>query len=177
MTERTRSGRRKYQKKESLRNQPEVQGNKTLFEGVEKDDGSVDDGSYDLSDQAQVDRFYTLWYHRERPFKKYAGFRQLTQMYRVDRLAHMIKIQYRHHVIDGEWDEEKFLFVLDKVLENGLMISDVSFERYGFFYEHGREQASSRHSGRTSTIYQKKEKDPKIDDVLSAWDALEDMED
>lgn len=180
---------RKYQKKQGFYKAPEANEHRTLFSpeasGKNVDDadvdGVVDDAGsgehvlsdYHLGDAARSDKFVSHWMRNTRPFKTYRGFRQLANAYGVDEVVRMVKIWHSHFVVKQEWSEEKFSFVLDKILDAGNALSKAAFIRYSFLYDHGRERSPQRSSGTTSTLYDRQEKDAKINDVLDAWDALE----
>lgn len=182
---------RGYKKKDSLYKQPEVNGHRTLFSsesvGTKSSGDNADDadkGAEDhalsefvLTPEARADKFLTLWNKRVRPFRKYPGFRRLTDGLGTDEVFSQIKVWYKHFVNGEDWSEEKYEFVLDKILDAGSMMSRAAFNRYSFLYDHGREKASSKPSGTTSSIYEPVEKQAKIEDVLSAWDALEALDD
>lgn len=187
---------RGYKKKDSLYKKPEVNEHRTLFSseslgvnsgdnGHDADDGGNGNdaapehelGEFKLTPEAKADKFLTLWNKKVRPFRKYPGFRRMTDGIGTDEVFFQIKVWYKHFVNNDDWTEEKYEFVLDKILDAGSMFSRAAFNKYAFLYDHGKERASTRSSGTTSSIYEPVEKQAKITEVLSAWDALEALDD
>lgn len=173
--------RHKYRKKESLYKKPEAQDHRTLFapealgEDVDEETPENDLAEYSLTPAAKADKFVSLWAKNSRPLRKYKGFRQMGDTLGIDRAYASVKTMYKYYVNEQEWTEDKFSFVLDKVLDTGSILSHAGFKKFEHLYEHGRVKANDRNSGMTSSIYETEEKQAKIEDVLDAWDKLENM--
>lgn len=154
---------------------PEYNKHKTLFDFGETEDHDLSVHNEDiLEPEAKAERFLALWTRRVRPFKKYPHFRKLVDRDGSPKQTYaQIQNMHKKYVGNGDWTDEKFEYVIDKILEAGHTFSDFGFERHGYAYDNNGKMPT-KHSGQTTGVYKDtQEEQVKINTVLDAWAALD----
>ena len=116
----------------SAKNNPKLSGEEGL-EGFED--------FFVLSDKEKADRWMSKWLETAKPFYNYNTW--LTQMNSVYGDSHAvsfakIKNFYNHFVINQQWNEKKYVAVLDEILKGKInRLSIGLIEEKGDAYENG----------------------------------------
>lgn len=152
---------------------PEYNKHKTLFDAVGNTELSIDNEDI-LDADSKAERFLALWTRRVRPFKKYPHFRKFVDRDGSPKETYaQILIMHKKYVGNGNWTDDKFEYVIDKILEAGHTFSDFGFDRHGYAYENNGKMPPTN-SGQTTAVYEEtQEEQVKINTVLDAWAALE----
>lgn len=100
-----------------------------------------------LTDDEKADSFLSRYMERVDPLVRYSSYFDRSAM-TVQSILKIVKVNYKSLVLNGKWDEKKYVAVVSDIFENGKVASPMSFDFTGRMYDENKLSAQQRAESR-----------------------------
>lgn len=113
-------------KEKSLVRDPLLNGHQLLpFDAETK--GDVEE----VSESEQAAFFLSRWMKIIRPYTEYPRLFNRNTNKETERLLHDIKVHYIHRVLQNDWTEQKYVMVINTLMESRLAVNSYTLDKFG----------------------------------------------
>lgn len=98
-------------------------------------DNAAAEDLLELTDEQQADRFLSRWMEVVHPFTTYKKVFSNGHDKDAKRILKEIKNFYKRYVLVDGWTEQKYVLVVNSLLEARAQVGPVSIERFGKMYD------------------------------------------
>ena len=107
-------------------------GASSLFDALEVDDAP----EVEITDQEKASFFLSHYMSDVDPIVRYERYFE-DSVKDVDLIFHDVKLYYTKLVLNGTWDEAKYVRVLDRVFTTNKPLNVYTFDTFGRLYDNG----------------------------------------
>lgn len=106
-----------------------------------------DELNFELTDEEKAQSFISKYQENVDPVGKFKDYFENSAM-TVQAIFKIIKESYKKLVINGKWDEKKFVAVITDIFEEGRVFSPISVDLTGKLFDEGRLSSQVRAKNR-----------------------------
>ena len=133
--------------RKSKKEQPIIRRNARLVGDGGLSFDNQDELDFELTDEEKAQSFISKYQENVDPVGKFKDYFENSAM-TVQAIFKIIKELYKKLVINGKWDEKKFVAVITDIFEEGRVFSPLSVDLTGKLFDEGRLSSQVRAKNR-----------------------------